>query len=109
MTRTALLLACSFGLAAQEASDVPLGLNLPTAQSLEMGDLGLRFTHRFTERARSNGTNAYGLDGYAFAALGFDFSFKRLKGWNLQLYRTADQRTFTVAVQKQLWAALSRL
>ncbi|MFN8010270.1 MAG: DUF5777 family beta-barrel protein [Holophagaceae bacterium] len=105
MTRAALLLAWSFGLAAQEASDVPLGLNLPTAQSLGMGDVGLRFTHRFTERARSNGTDAYGLDGYAFAGLGLDFSFKGLRGWNLQLYRTADQRTFTLAVQKQVWAS----
>ncbi len=98
------LLACAGSLFAQDASDVPLGLNLPTAQSLEQGDVGVRFTHRFTERARGNGTDAYGLDGYAFAAVGLDFSFKALKGWNLQLYRTADQRTFTAAIQKQLFA-----
>lgn len=105
MLRTTLLLACAAGLGAQESSDLPLGLNLPTAQALEMGDVGLRFTHRFAERARSNGYDAYGLDGYAFAGLGLDFSFKRLKGWNLQIYRTADQRTFTLAVQKQLWSS----
>jgi hypothetical protein len=65
----------------------------------------VRFTHRFSERARGNGTDAYGLDGYAFAAFGLDFSLKALKGWNLQLYRTADQRTFTAAIQKQLFAS----
>jgi hypothetical protein len=97
-------LACAGSLLAQDASDVPLGLNLPTAQSLEMGDVGVRFTHRFTERARSNGYDVYGLDGYAFAAVGLDFSFRTFKGWNVQLYRTADQRTFTAAIQKQLFA-----
>lgn len=107
MRRFLLLPACAAGLAAQEASDLPLGVNLPTAQVLEKGDLGVRFTHRFAERARSNGTNAYGLDGYAFAGVGLDFSFKGLKGWNLQAYRTADQRTFTVAVQKQVFAGES--
>ena len=98
------ILTMAGGLGAQDRSEVPLGLNLPTAQVLESGDLGIRFTHRFAERARSNGYDAYGLDGYAFAGLGVDFSAKALKGWNLQLYRTADQRTFTIAVLRQLWA-----
>lgn len=107
-------LALAGSLHAQDASDLPLGVNLPTAQGLEMGDLGIRFTHRFAERARGNGYDAYGLDGYAFAGVGLDFSFKALKGWNLQLYRTADQRTFTVALQRQLfageaWRAAARL
>lgn len=104
MKRLLPVLVQACGLCAQDPSDVPLGLNLPTAQVLEMGDIGVRFTHRFTERARSNGYDAYGLDGYAFAAVGLDFSFKALKGWNLQLYRTADQRTFTAAIHKQVYA-----
>lgn len=104
MSRALPLLALATTLAAQEISDLPVGLNLPTAETLDHGDWGIRFTHRFAERARSNGYGAYGLDGYAFAGLGFDLSLKALRGWSLQVYRTADQRTFTVAMQKQLLA-----
>ncbi|HJV90948.1 MAG TPA: DUF5777 family beta-barrel protein [Holophagaceae bacterium] len=110
----ACLLAATLPLAAQDPgaspvtappfsdSEVPLGLNLPTADRLEGWDVGIRFTHRFQERARGNGKDAYGLDGGAYSALGLDFGIGAVPGLNAQIYRTADLKTFTVALQERL-------
>lgn len=87
---------------AQQASEVPWGLNLPTAQGLEQGDLALRFTHRFTDRAKGNSKEAYGLDGFAYAAFGFEKNFASWPGLTAQVYRTADQKTVTLALHQKL-------
>lgn len=89
-------------LLSQQASEVPWGLNLPTAQGLEQGALDIRFTHRFDTRARGNSKEAYGLDGYAYAALGFEKNFVSWPGLTFQAYRTADQKTLTLALSQKL-------
>ena len=91
-------------LAAQEASDLPLGLNLPTADHLADWNMGLRFTHRFQEQASSGSKDLYGLDNGAYTAFGFDFGIKAIPGLNAQIYRTADQKTVTLALQEQVVA-----
>lgn len=107
MKMRALLAAiCLLGLpmAAQEASDLPLGINLPTADHLADWDIGLRFTHRFLEPAKGNSKDLYGLDEHAASAFGFDFGIKTIPGLNAQIYRTADQKTLTLALQEQVLA-----
>ena len=107
MGKAALLASlCLLGLplAAQEASDLPLALNLPTADHLADWDMGVRFTHRFQEEAKSGNRELYGLDGGAFTAFGFDFGIKPVPGLNAQIYRTADEKTITLALQEQVVA-----
>lgn len=105
--RIALLLglALALPLGAQEASDLPLGLNLPTADHLADWDMGLRFTHRFQEQAKGNSRDFYGLDNGAFTAIGLDFGIKAIPGLNAQIYRTSDQKTLTLALQEQVLAS----
>lgn len=91
-------------LAAQEASEVPLALNLPTADHLADWDMGLRFTHRFQEQAKGNSKDLYGLDNGAYTAFGFDVGIKAIPGLNAQIYRTSDQKTLTLALQEQVAA-----
>lgn len=86
----------------QQASEVPWGLNLPTAQGLEQGDVDIRFTHRFADKVRDNSKEAYGLDGFAYAALGFEINFPSWPGMTFQAYRTADQKTITLAFHQKL-------
>lgn len=89
--------------AAGRDSEVPLALNLPTADHLADWDIGLRFTHRFQEPANSGSHELFGLDGGAYSAFGFDFGIKAVPGLNAGIYRTADQKTLTFALQEQLW------
>lgn len=89
---------------AQEGSEPSHGLNLPTASSLDKGDLALRFTHRFTEQASSGSKELYGLDSFAYSGIGLDASFSSLPGLTFQAYRTADARTYTFALQQRLVA-----
>ncbi len=89
---------------AGQGSELPLALNLPTPDHLEGWDVGVRFTHRFQEQARSNGKDLYGLDGGAFSAFGLDFGIGAVPGLNAEVYRTADRKTFTVALQERLLA-----
>lgn len=86
----------------QQASEVPWGLNLPTAQGLEQGSMAIRFTHRFADQVRDNSKNAYGLDGSAYAAFGFEKNFVSWPGLTFQAYRTADQKTITLAFHQKL-------
>ncbi len=86
-----------------QVSEVPLALNLPTATLLDKGDVGIRFTHRFTEATRGNGKDVYGLDGFAYAALGFDISLPDFYKMNFQAYRSADKKTFVLAMMENVW------
>jgi Membrane bound beta barrel domain (DUF5777) len=99
---------CALSLMAQSSADpkseLPLALNLSTAEHLEGWDIGVRFTHRFDLASSTGGKEAYGLDGYAFAGVGLDFGIKPIKGLNVQIYRTADAKTFTLALHQQLYA-----
>jgi hypothetical protein len=85
-----------------QSSDYPLAINLPTAESMQFWDIGAAFTHRFTQPAKDHGKDAYGLDGLAYAGVGLDFGIKSIKGLNFLLYRTADNKTFTMTLQQQL-------
>lgn len=85
-----------------QASEVPLGLNLPTAERLEGGQLALRFTHRFTEAARGHSRDLYGLDGGNFPGLGLDLGIGAVPGLDAQVYRTADDKTLVLALQQQV-------
>lgn len=85
-----------------QASEVPLGFNLPTAAHLEGWDVGLAFTHRFEQPVKGSGKDAYGLDGYAYAGLGLTFGIGAVKGLNAFVGRTADLKTFTVGLQQRL-------
>jgi hypothetical protein len=99
------ILACgllSTGLLQAQSSDYPLALNLPTSEQMQFWDIGVGFTHRFVTPAKDHGKDAYGLDGLAYPGLGLDFGFKPIKGLNVLLYRTADNKTFTFALQQQL-------
>ncbi|HEU4952279.1 MAG TPA: DUF5777 family beta-barrel protein [Holophagaceae bacterium] len=92
-------------LAAQEPSEASLDLNLPTAASLSGWDMAVRFTHRFQEQAKGNSKDLYGLDNGAYTGLGFDLGIRPVPGLNLQIYRTSDRKTLTLALQEQLLAA----
>jgi hypothetical protein len=99
------LLACALltgGALRAESSEYPLAINLPTADRMQFWDIGLAFTHRFDAPVQGHGKDAYGLDGYAYPGLGFDFGFKPIKGMNIILYRTADNKTFTFGLQQQI-------
>jgi len=99
--RASALCLLATGLLAQE-SEIPLGLNLPNADRLQDWDLGIRFTHRFLEPARGAGKDLYGLDGGTYPGLGLDVGIRAVPGLNAQLYRTADNKTVTLALQEQL-------
>lgn len=96
-----LTLLLQAGLSAQD-SDLPLGLNLPTADHLEGWQPAIRFTHRFTEPARGNSKDFYGLDGGNFPGLGFDLGIAAVPGLNAQIYRTADGKTLALALQERI-------
>jgi len=83
-------------------SELPLGLNLPTADHLQGWQPAIRFTHRFAEPARGNSKDFYGLDGGNFAGLGFDLGIAAVPGLNAQVYRTSDGKTVILALQEQL-------
>lgn len=89
------------GLLAQQ-SEIPLGLNLPNADRLQGWDMGIRFTHRFLEPARGAGKDLYGLDGGTYPGFGLDLGIQAVPGLNAQIYRTADDKTVTLALQEQL-------
>lgn len=99
----ALLLLLSAPLLGQD-SELPLGLNLPTADHLEGWQPAIRFTHRFAEAARGHSKDFYGLDGGNFAGLGFDLGIAAVPGLNAQVYRTSDGKTVILALQEQLLA-----
>lgn len=96
-TAAALLTAT---LGAQD-SEVPLALNLPTAESLQGWQPALRFTHRFLEPARGHGKDLYGLDGGNAAGIGVDLGIGSVPGLNAQVYRTPDGKTVVLALQQQ--------
>jgi hypothetical protein len=106
MTRkTAPLLTCALlagGALYGESSEYPLVVNLPTAERMQYWDIGVAFTHRFIQPVQDHGKDAYGLDGFAYAGLGVTFGIKPVKGLNLFIYRTADNKTFTVGLQEQV-------
>ncbi|BDU71280.1 DUF5777 family beta-barrel protein [Mesoterricola silvestris] len=85
-----------------ESSEYPLAVNLPTGDMMQFWDMGIAFTHRFSTPASGHGKDAYGLDGYAYPGLGVDFGIKPVKGLNVILYRTADNKTFTFALQQRI-------
>jgi hypothetical protein len=85
-----------------ESSEYPMVINLPTAERMQYWDIGLVFTHRFIQPVKDHGRDAYGLDGYTAAGLGFTFGIKSIEGLNLFIYRTADNKTFTVGFQQQV-------
>ena len=88
-------------LAAQE-SEVPLGLNLPTASMVEGWHPAIRFTHRFTQPARGASKDLFGLDGGNFAGFGLDQGIGAVPGLNAQVYRTSDGKTLVLALQQRL-------
>jgi hypothetical protein len=99
------LLACVLltgGILKAEESEIPLAINLPTVDRMQYWDIGLVFTHRFFTPVKGNGKELYGLDGMTYAGFGFDFGIKTIPGLNFEIYRTADNKTFTVALQQQL-------
>jgi hypothetical protein len=103
MSLRAALCCCTLlpALAAQD-SEVPLALNLPTAQMLRDWQPAIRFTHRFTESARDHSKDLYGLDGGNYAGFGLDLGIKAVPGLNAQIYRTADNKTLVLALQEQI-------
>ena len=97
------LLACALlagGALRAESSEYPMAINLPTTERMQYWDLGLVFTHRFIAPVQEHGKDVYGLDGFTYAGLGFDFGFKPIKGLNILIYRTADNKTFTFGFQQ---------
>ena len=101
--RSALLLAAfAAGALRAEISDYPLALNLPTGDRMQFWDFGVVFAHRFDEPAPGHGKDLYGLDGYAYPGFGFDFGIKPVKGLNLIIYRTADNKTLTLGFTQRL-------
>lgn len=97
-----LLLAAAGHLLRAESSDYPLAINLPTSERMQFWDIGLVFTHRFVTPAKGHGKDVYGVDGYAYPALGAAFGIKWIKGLNLIAYRTADNKTVTFGLQQQV-------
>jgi hypothetical protein len=99
------LLVCALlagGALRAETSEFPLVVNLPTAERMQYWDIGLAFTHRFVQPVSGHGKDAYGLDGMTYAGFGFMFGIKPIPGFNAFIYRTADNKTFTVGFQQQL-------
>ena len=95
-------LALTSTFASAQQSEVPLWLNLTTAQGLMGASFSYRFTHRFQEQARNNSKEAFGLDGSSFSGLGMDFAVPSTPGTNFQVYRTPDNKTFTLALHQVL-------
>jgi Membrane bound beta barrel domain (DUF5777) len=85
-----------------QASELPLALNLPTADSLQGWQPAIRFTHRFSEPAKDHSKDLYGLDGGNFPGLGLDLGIAAVPGLNAQVYRTSDGKSLTLALQEQL-------
>ncbi len=85
-----------------QSSDYPLAINLPTAERMQFWDFGVAFTHRFVLPVKDHSKDAYGLDGQAYTGVGLDFGFKPIEGLNVLLYRTSDNKTFTMGLQQQL-------
>lgn len=106
MTRkTAPLIACALlagGALRAETSEYPLVVNLPSAERMQYWDIGVVFTHRFVQPVKDHGKDVYGLDGFTYAGLGFTFGIKPIPGLNAFIYRTADNKTFTVGLQEQV-------
>jgi len=106
MTRkSAPLLACAIlagGALRAESSEYPLVVNLPSAERMQFWDMGVVFTHRFIQPVKDHGKDVYGLDGFTYAGLGFTFGIKPIKGLNAFIYRTADNKTFSVGLQQQV-------
>lgn len=98
---TALALTLGGGLSAQ-SSDYPLAINLPTAERMQYWDIGVAFTHRFVTPVKDHGKDLYGMDGYAYPGFGFVFGIKPIKGFNVLIYRTPDNKTLTFGFQQQL-------
>ncbi|MBI3131578.1 MAG: hypothetical protein HYZ13_09660 [Acidobacteria bacterium] len=99
------LLACGLlagGVLQAQSSEYPLAINLPTVDRMQFWDLGVAFTHRFAAPVKDHGKDAYGLDGLAYAGVGVAIGFKPVKGLNILLYRTADNKTFTLGFQQQV-------
>lgn len=101
MTPVLAVVLLAGGALSAEESEVPIAINLPTADRMQFWDIGLIFTHRFLSPVQGHGKDLYGLDGFTYAGFGFDFGFKPIKGMNFEIYRTADNKTFTVAIQQQ--------
>lgn len=101
MRLACLPLVLSLPLLAQ-GSEVPLAFNLPTADRLQGWDLGVAFTHRFDTPVKEGGRDAGGLDGYAYAGLNLTLGVAPVKGLNVFLGRTSDQKTFTAGFQQRL-------
>lgn len=89
------------GLRAQ-TSDIPLAINLPTADRMQFWDIGVIFSHRFITPARGHSKDLFGLDGLAYAGFGFNFGIKPIKGLNFEIYRTADNKTLTFTLHQQI-------
>jgi len=101
---TAPLLACALlagGALQAESSEYPLVVNLPTAERMQYWDIGVAFTHRFIQPVKDHGKDVYGLDGFAYAGLGFIFGIKPIPGLNAFIYRTTDNKTFSFGLQEQ--------
>jgi len=106
MTRkTAPLLACALlagGALHAESSEYPLVMNLPSAERMQFWDIGVVFTHRFIQPVKDHGKDVYGLDGFTYAGVGLTLGIKPIKGLNVFIYRTADNKTFTAGLQQQV-------
>jgi len=89
------------GLRAQ-TSDIPLAINLPTADRMQFWDIGVIFSHRFITPVKGHSKDLYGLDGLAYAGFGFNFGIKPIKGLNFEIYRTADNKTLTYTLHQQI-------
>ncbi len=97
-----LVLAAASTLASAQQSEVPLWLNLSSAQGLAQPDWSYRFTHRFQETSKNNSRDLYGVDGGAYTGFGVDFGLPSWPGANVQIYRTSDNKTLTIALFQQL-------
>ena len=106
MTRKILpLMTCALlagGVLHADSSDYPLVINLPSSERMQYWDIGVAFTHRFIQPVKDHGKDVYGLDGYAYAGLGITFGIKPVPGLNAFIYRTADNKTFSLGLQEQV-------
>lgn len=100
--RTLACLALLGGLLRAQGSEYPLALNLPTAERMQAWDISVAFTHRFEMPVQGHGRDLYGLDGHAYPGFGFQFGIRPVPGLNAQIYRTADHKTYTLALQQQV-------
>ncbi|HJV90782.1 MAG TPA: DUF5777 family beta-barrel protein [Holophagaceae bacterium] len=91
-------------LGAQDASEFPHAINLPTADHLEGWDIGFLLTHRFVLPAKGHSKDLYGLDEHANAGFGLDFGIQAIPGLDAQIYRTADMKTLSLALQERVVA-----